>query len=82
MPHRVSSGMSVVYGNTAVSKPGIVCIRTAGMSRTGSTATIVSITLNAARTGAPSPTIRNISSADAWGDTTLGATPPSMSPTV
>ena len=39
-----------------------------------------STTPSASRTSVPSPTMRNISSADACGETTFGATPPSMSP--
>jgi hypothetical protein len=44
VPHLVSNGTSVVYGNTAVSKPASVCMRTAGTSRTCSTLTSPSTT--------------------------------------
>ena len=51
-PQRCRNGMSVVYGNTAVSKPGTVVKRTGGTSRTCSIATRASSGAIACRTSA------------------------------
>ena len=74
--------MSVVYGKTADSNPGTVVSRTGGTPRMCSTVTRLSSGAIARRISAASPTVRNISSASAEGETTFGATPPAMSPTV
>ena len=82
-PHRVSSGTSVVYGNVASLEPRH------GVHPHGRNVEHVLDRHEALHDvqalrapAAPSPTMRNISSAEACGDTTFGATPPSMSPTV
>ena len=74
--------MSVVYGKTAVSKPGTTFILTGGTSSTCSIATRRSSGATARRTSAASLTVRNMTSASADGETTFGATPPLIRPTV
>jgi hypothetical protein len=81
-PHAPRNGISVVYGNTAASNPGTVISRTGGTSRMCSIATRRSIAAMAVLICAPSLTVRNITSASADGDTTFGATPPAIRPTV
>ena len=74
--------MSVVYGNTAVSNPGTTFIRIGGTSSTCSIRTRDSSDAIAFRTPSPGPTVLNMTSASADGDTTFGATPPLIRPTV
>ncbi len=74
--------MSVVYGNTAVSNPGTTFILTGGTSSTCSIATRLSSGVTASRTAAASLVVLNITSASADGETTFGATPPLIRPTV
>ena len=73
--------MSVVKAKTALSKPGTVWRRTGGTSRTSSTETRERSGSRHARTSAPGPMVRKLSSASAEGETTLGAMPPEMRPT-
>jgi len=81
-PHAVRNGTSVVNGNTAVSNPGTVIRVTGGTSRISSTSTAGSSARSAARRASTSPAVRKFTSAVAAGGITLGATPPSTSPTV
>jgi len=70
----------VVKGKTAFGKPSTVWSLTIGTRSTSSSSTTGSSSRATAMTSSADPTIRNITSADADGEITFGAMPPSMSP--